>query len=370
MCQRDAKHDYRAQGSYMITLSMARDFPLDFGRVLDASDGVDFSLGRGSVAPSIKRIILYPPYNIPFQSTGPAPQYPSSSFQSRECAYAPRFHLARVKTIRPGVWLSDAGALVRKTFTDFFRDKPEMAIRKIVMMPDHIHFILKVKSYLEKHLGTYVGALKGQCTASVRDTLLDLNLGSASIFEENFHDRIIRNVEMYERELAYLDNNPKRLLLRKLFPDAFRSPVRIWLNGAWMSAYGNLGLLDSPIIDLLVVRSRFGASELSSLSERWERAGRQGGVVVSPLISPKEKEMCKAAVAAGASVIRVMDNGFPPRYKPASAWDELLVEGRYLEIGQEMFSTRREYLHRSKAMAMNRFARSIAHSHSRLLSDL
>lgn len=84
-------------------------------------------------------------------------------------------------------------------------------------MPDHIHFILKVKSYLDKHLGNYIGALKGQCTASVRDVLPHLNLNGDSIFEENSHDRIIRSVEMYEREMAYLDNNPRRLLLRKLF---------------------------------------------------------------------------------------------------------------------------------------------------------
>ncbi len=84
-------------------------------------------------------------------------------------------------------------------------------------MPDHIHFILKVKSYLDKHLGNYIGALKGLCTASVRDVLPHLNLNGDSIFEENSHDRIIRSVEMYEREMAYLDNNPRRLLLRKLF---------------------------------------------------------------------------------------------------------------------------------------------------------
>lgn len=66
MCLRDANHDYRAPGSYMITLSMSSVFTSALCRVFDASGGVDFRLGRGAIAPSVKRIILFPCYALPF----------------------------------------------------------------------------------------------------------------------------------------------------------------------------------------------------------------------------------------------------------------------------------------------------------------
>lgn len=356
MCRRDLNHDYRAPGFYMITLSKFRGFNRNFCRVFDGRrEQVDFSLGRGVLAPSVKRIIRFPLYLIPFYGWG----------ESAVCSGARA-------VIEPVVLLSDFGALVREAFTSFFREHRCLVLRKIVIMPDHIHFIVKVTGCLDKHHGHYLGELKGVCTAAVREVFPESLWGMSgeSLFEPNFHDRIIRNADMYGRERLYLENNPRRLLLRRLFPDAFRAPVKIELNGAEMSAFGNIGLLDSPIIDLLVVRTRFGEKELGELRMRWDIVGRQGGVVVSPLISPKEWAMCRKAIEAGASVIRIMDNGFRERYKPAMEWDELLVEGRYLEIGQAEYLTRREPMSKSKAMAMNRFARSIAHSYSRLFVDL
>jgi hypothetical protein len=345
MYQRDSKHDYRSAYSYMITLSKSRNFPPNFSRIFDAqAEHVDFNAAMRTVAPSVKRYIFYPDYVLPSDVT-----------------------------VTPAIRLSDCGAVVRESFASFFKSCCEyIKLRKIVIMPDHIHFIITAVRYLPKHLGYFISDIKKLCSDSVHRHCSPFAWASGldSIFDGGFHDRIIRYEEMYERERLYLQNNPRRRLVRMLYPEMFSRPVKIILNGVEVSAFGNLDLLENPIIDLLVVRSAFTPEILEQLALRWQSAARQGGVVVSPFISKKEQAMRDMVIAAGGNVIQVCNHGFHERYKPATEWDELMLQGRFLQIGRPEFNSRRDELTRSHAMGLNRFAGRIARSRSKYLLNL
>lgn len=345
MTRRDSRHDYRLAYSYMITFSLSESLRFRLCRIFDGlSEPYDFSRPRCEAAMEVKRYVEFERYLV----------------------------AARGRQILPVVELTDVGCVVRKAFTDFFRSYSSLKLRKIVVMPDHIHFIITVKEYLERHLGEYIGILKGACTAAVREFLeksCDFEL-EGSLFEEGFHDRIIRNKEMYEREQIYLDRNPRRRLCRQLYPEMRSEIVKTEVAGVEVACYGNLDLLERSIIDLLVVRSRFDANVLKHLENRWRSVGREGGAVVSPFFSQKEKEMRKAVIEEGGSVIQICQHGFGERYKPSGEWDELLLAGRLLQIGEPEFSTKSSALSRSRAMGMNRFAARIARSRSKHLLDL
>ncbi len=45
---------------------------------------------------------------------------------------------------------------------------PQLEIVRYVVMPDHLHILVRIKSTLERHLGRVVGGFMGGCTAMAR----------------------------------------------------------------------------------------------------------------------------------------------------------------------------------------------------------
>lgn len=79
-----------------------------------------------------------------------------------------------------------------------------------------------------------------------------------------------------------------------------------------------------------------------------------------PFISQKEKAVREAGLRAGASIIHLLDNGFPPRYKPSGRDFGLCCEGRLLEIAPVEYSSQKKPLRRETALALNDLAMAIA----------
>lgn len=232
MTRRHPTHDYTAPGSYMITFSRRNGNNFPFCSVLDwLRFPMPLKRHTGKIAPEIKRIILFPEFKLPCNP----PSYSESAGEN--------------PIIRPYIYLHDSGAVIRAAFTDFFRNQPNLKLRKIVMMPDHIHFILKVTNRLEQHLGMLLKDLKSRCTNAIKKSLPELcgNRDDFSLFADNFHDRIIKSAEMYENERRYLESNPRRHLMRELFPNMRSVPIPVTVSGIKMMAVGNLGFLTIPL---------------------------------------------------------------------------------------------------------------------------
>lgn len=103
--------------------------------------------------------------------------------------------------------LSEYGEVVKK-YIELGKTKLKgITIDKYVIMPNHIHMILSVQNddfiCSEKPchdiIPTYVSTLK---------TLITKEIGF-SLFQRNFHDRIIRDEKEYEKIWNYIDRNPE-----------------------------------------------------------------------------------------------------------------------------------------------------------------
>ncbi len=362
MKRRCHTHDYRSVSYYMITLGKNPAYTAPFCRIFDAAlNPPDFTSARrrsDELTPGIKRILL--PRNASVRDkAGTA----GSSVPGAPAVSLPASPPGAPAVSLPAVELSDSGAFLRAGFRDFFRTESAILLKKIVVMPDHVHFIIHVREYLPAHLGRYISRLKTVCTLAVSELPgypVDTDGNPLHIFEDNYHDRIIRNDSMLETERRYLDDNPRRYLLRKQHPEYFSSPVRITINGEHYSAFGNILLLKDIHPEPAIISRRYTPEHLSRLKAGWEEAARSRKALVSPFISKPEKEIKKAVLESGGRIIEILDNGFPERYKPSGTAFDLCLEGRLLQIAPLVYETSKIPLTRNRALELNATARQIA----------
>ena len=362
MKRRCHTHDYRSVSYYMITLGKNPAYTAPFCRIFDAAlNPPDFTSARrrsDELTPGIKRILL--PRNASVRDkAGTA----GSSVHGAPAVSLPASPPGAPAVSLPAVELSDSGAFLRAGFRDFFRTESAILLKKIVVMPDHVHFIIHVREYLPTHLGRYISRLKTVCTLAVSELPgypVDTDGNPLHIFEDNYHDRIIRNDSMLETERRYLDDNPRRYLLRKQHPEYFSSPVRITINGEHYAAFGNILLLKDIHPEPAIISRRYTPEHLSRLKAGWEEAARSRKALVSPFISKPEKEIKKAVLESGGRIIEILDNGFPERYKPSGTAFDLCLEGRLLQIAPLVYETSKIPLTRNRALELNATARQIA----------
>lgn len=362
MKRRCHTHDYRSVSYYMITLGKNPAYTAPFCRIFDAAlNPPDFTSARrrsDELTPGIKRILL--PRNASVRDkAGTA----GSSVPGAPAVSLPASPPGAPAVPLPAVELSDSGAFLRAGIRDFFRTESAILLKKIVVMPDHVHFIIHVREYLPAHLGRYISRLKTVCTLAVSELPgypVDTDGNPLHIFEDNYHDRIIRNDSMLETERRYLDDNPRRYLLRKQHPEYFSSPVRIAINGEHYAAFGNILLLKDIHPEPAIISRRYTPEHLSRLKAGWEEAARSRKALVSPFISKPEKEIRKATLESGGRIIEILDNGFPERYKPSGTAFDLCLEGRLLQIAPLVYETSKIPLTRNRALELNATARQIA----------
>ncbi len=374
MKRRCHTHDYRSVSYYMITLGKNPAYTAPFCRIFDAAlNPPDFTSARrrsDELTPGIKRILLPRNASVPNKAGtagssvlgAPAVPLPASP-PGAPAVSLPASPPGAPAVPLPAVELSDSGAFLRAGFRDFFRTESSILLKKIVVMPDHVHFIIHVREYLPAHLGRYISRLKTVCTLAVSELPgypVDTDGNPLHIFEDNYHDRIIRNDSMLETERRYLDDNPRRYLLRKQHPEYFSSPVRITINGEHYSAFGNILLLKDIHPEPAIISRRYTPEHLSRLKAGWEEAARSRKALVSPFISKPEKEIKKAVLESGGRIIEILDNGFPERYKPSGTAFDLCLEGRLLQIAPLVYETSKIPLTRNRALELNATARKIA----------
>ena len=118
---------------------------------------------------------------------------------------------------------------------------------KLCIMPDHIHMIVRVKEDMPdgKHLGQVVAGFKGGCSrawwhmkrpcpdeqgvvAAVPSTSTTPAVSAAGesaacppLFESGYNDQILLEDGQLDNWIHYLDDNPRRLAIKRQHPDYF-----------------------------------------------------------------------------------------------------------------------------------------------------
>lgn len=257
--------------------------------------------------------------------------------------------------------LTEDGQLVYTLWQRIAKDYPQITLSTLVIMPDHLHGIVRVTEHMEKPIGVPLRAFKSQVTSALRKRHGNPEL---QVWAPGYHDWAVWRKGSLNAYTRYIRDNPRRYCLRKAHPDLFRRinnlrHARLPEGETW-TGYGNLFLLDKPELYPLQVSRRIEAEALQGLREEMLEYVRNGGVLVSPFISPGEKEIARAALDAGGAVILMKPDGFPPFFKPKGKYFDLCLQGRLLILACLPASTSTTTLNRELCLAMNHWCRHIA----------
>lgn len=237
--------------------------------------------------------------------------------------------------------------------------RPEVKIHDYVIMPDHVHILLEVLQPMQSHLGDVVQAIKATTTSRIRKLVGDPDLDA---FEEGFHDRVIIDDQQFERVRSYILDNPRRLAVRRANPDFFRLVSSLTIGGHECRAYGNLQLLENPFKEQVVVHRADSPDQRARNRARLLYTAANGGVLVSPFISPAEKAIRDEAEEAGSRFILITNDTIADRYKPAGHDFDLCNEGRLLIIspGIDTGFPASHPITRTTCLALNALAATLA----------
>lgn len=314
----------------------------------------------------------------------------------------------------PRVVLSPLGEAIRdREIAKISAVYPMVEVWKLCIMPDHLHIIVRVKEKLPegKHLGHVVSGFMTGCTrawwalveegkmppfgkpkgtegsalgagASALALGASVPPGSASplgasvpagspaggasaaprpsLFEKGYNDKILLRPGQLDNWKRYLDDNPRRLAIKRQCPDYFTIMQHITIDEWSCQMVGNRFLLTVPDRAAVIVHHADSDQEFAQKKARWLALGEMGGVLVSAAIATREKEVMREAMDRGYRLILLRENGFPPLYKPAGESFMACSEGRLLQISPWEYHMQRKTISREQCLILNRLAEEIA----------
>lgn len=261
---------------------------------------------------------------------------------------------------------------------------PEIEIYSFVIMPDHIHVLLRVREVLKVSGVSVFGYMMGACTGNFRKELpAEAEASDAvarqkgliqsderlSVFRKGVNDRILLRQGQLHTLKEYIIDNPRRLLVKRLYKDLFTRHVGLKIEGEEYVAFGNIYLLKLPM-HAVHVRRVFTTEERKDYHGRCVAAAVEGVSLISPFLSRYEKDIMEEAIEKGGGIIRVSLSGFGERFKPSGREFELCAEGRLLLLARVGSSLHEGKLRREDAVALNKVAetrKSLSQVKGRLL---
>lgn len=231
---------------------------------------------------------------------------------------------------------------------------PQISLREYAVMPDHFHGIVVMRPGNDHPLGWWVRRVKARATRAIHQILGE----TGPVFQENFHDWVSMNAEMFDEFREYVAANPRREQLRRENQHLLKT-VRTATHPRLAAAapdlhwdcMGDLALLDYPMLLPIVVsrrattslaRNRADESMLRHTGTKpqelalrctiaeWCEQVRRGAIPIGGFISPGEKAALKAfAELPKARVIRLLPYGLKD-FRPHGRQLENLAESRLL----------------------------------------
>ena len=227
-------------------------------------------------------------------------------------------------------------------------------IRYYVIMPDHLHLIIKMRD-VEKRVSLAVvvrqlikALERAAAGLPLQNPVLQGSLREP-IFEKEWHDWIVKKEGQLEAFRKYILDNPLRYALRRANRHFFTKARQIVFRGVRYWAYGNEALLELPMIVAIKGHRRplgehcaGGATarpgqrpqkpmRSASLLAAASRIGF-GGAGLSTFLSPLEKEAGNAIIRAGGALVILSMQGFAERWHPSEKQERLCAAGRMLYL--------------------------------------
>ena len=295
--------------------------------------------------------------------------------------------LKRLPGISDFSMIGEDGRLVKNAITEAFEKAISTFHQKwrcieeispFVVMPDHIHLMIKIKATPDRvALGVIMSqlakALRGEywrivaADAATRNTLsiapvdreARSNVWSVAqgvapaasaaglgaprdIFEKEWHDWIVKRDGQLATFRRYILENPMRAAMRRKNAQFFSSARRVSFLGREWFAYGNAEILRLP--ELVPIKGHRttppGSPEWNALLAAASRIG-PGGAGVSTFMSPLEKACGNTIAKAGGKWIVLSPEGFSTRWHPPREKERFCAQGRMLFLSLYEASTRK-----------------------------
>ena len=296
----------------------------------------------------------------------------------------------------PRCELTELGRKVEESWHAVITHYPEVEIDEFQVMPEHIHGLLHLKPTNRVHLGQIIRGFMIGCTHGYWDMLGiawgdagQKRGGIPQVCTDRDHTRSFRGLalmvrgyndveavtdEEIETKRRYIRNNPRKRLITSSKPDRFRV-ARNGLSKNWTlervlgavaadpwigsnqekcrTLQSNVcqrlkrqpGNVNALALDYVGNRALLAAERKVSLichradASLFERqraavmqAAREGAVVVSAFVSPREREIMKQLMLEQLPFIELMDNGFSDRYKPGGKAFYSTAENRHVQM--------------------------------------
>lgn len=224
---------------------------------------------------------------------------------------------------------SALGSIIAKKVIEIQKNFPILQVYQFCVMPDHVHILLRVKDWSTHHLDYYIEYLKATI-ASKYSQSLNKTVTGENIFEPGYCDKPLLLKRSLDTLFHYIRQNPHRLAMRQQYPEFFQRTRNIQIGDNHFEGYGNLFLLRNPDKEAVKISRKDSPEAVAAKTAQWLDAASRGTVLVSPFISPKEKEIRNAAEAQGAFIILVTHEAFPERFKPSARDFTLCCAGKLL----------------------------------------
>ena len=224
-------------------------------------------------------------------------------------------------------------------------------------MPDHVHLLLEVKDWSAYHLDFYIDNLRNRI-ATKYSQLKKAQITDEEIFQKGYCDKVLLRGISLDGWYNYIRLNPHRLAMRLQYPEFFKRVRNLKIGDREYEAYGNLFLFRNPDKAAVKISRKFSKEEKAKKKSAWLENAAKGTVLVSPFIAGEEKAIRAEAEALGASIILIIHEAFPERFKPADHDFKLCSSGRLLIIS--LGEPRGTELNRALCQRMNALAEEIA----------
>ena len=299
---------------------------------------------------------------------------------------------------------------------------PEVQILHFCLMPDHLHAVLYVRRTMPKgirmvvrgfwqgakKLGRAFSAASSIAPNAIRENYQEDNLrnnqegmlryyqgGVKNLKEETVQLEAISaslckqmgNEAYYQLEpvfteipfirsmghntqlpntIRYIDMNPQRLATKRLMPGFFRVQKDIMIAKRSYDGVGNTTLLMAEHFEtvhvrrVLVEEASHGHDEpLRNYMNSCILMARKGVIMVSPFISPYEKQVMQVMLREQLPFIYLLDNGFRDYYKPTDALFDACASGRILILSPWTYDASKRRICRDDCIALNAMAEEI-----------
>lgn len=187
------------------------------------------------------------------------------------------------------------------------------------------------------------------------------------LFSEMPFIRPMGRYSQLQNTIRYLDMNPQRLATKRLIPGFFSVQKGIGIADRSYDGVGNIALLHAERYDAVHVRrmwvsaaERGDSQPLRDYMNSRVLDARRGVVMVSPFISPHEKQVMQVLLAEQLPFILLADNGFRDYYKPTDALFDACAAGRLLILSPWQYDQGKHHITRADCMALNAMAEEIA----------